>query len=197
MEVPTDTPQAVPPPQNRGDAWRLPTPIIIGILLGVALSVYLVQRFFGDSTPQLTAEALLDAEAKWRAAGIRNYDVEIEVESRQRETYSVEVRDGAPQQAWRNGHPLRQIRTFDTWSVPGMFDTIHSDFDRTDREQQPSPELVLRAIFDNQTGVPLKYKRIQWGQDIEISWQVTMFEVRNGQTGVAGRQLGGQVTTRE
>jgi hypothetical protein len=153
-------------------------PIVVGVLLGLVLAVYLVQKIYGDPTPPLTAAALHDAEARWAAAKIRNYDIEIEVHSRQQETYAVEVRDGAPQQAWRNGRPLKQIRTFDSWSVPGMFDTIHSDFDRTDRPGQPTPELVLRAEFDPQTGVPLKYRRIEWGGDIEISWRVTKFELR-------------------
>jgi hypothetical protein len=157
--------------------WRF-LPIMVGVLLGIGLAVYLVQKIYGDPTPPLTAEALRQAEANWRAANIRDYDIEIEVHSRQKETYAVAVRDGAPQQAWRNGQPLKQIRTFDTWSVPGMFDTIHSDFDRTDRQGQPAPELVLRAVFDERTGVPLNYKRIQWGSDIEISWRVTRFEVQ-------------------
>src|SRR5205085_1922979 len=134
-------------------------PVAIGVMLGIALAIYLVQRIYGDPTPPLTAVALKRAEANWRAARIRDYDIEIEVQSRQRETYAVEVRDGVPHQAWRNGQPLKQIRTFDTWSVPGMFDTIHSDFDRTDRQDQPAPELVLRAVFDERTGVPMKYKR--------------------------------------
>jgi hypothetical protein len=154
-----------------------PMPILIGVVLGLALAVYLIQRIYGDPTPPLTADALRDAEGRWGAAKIRDYDIEIEVQSRQRETYVVEVRNGKPQQASRNGQPLKQIRTFDTWSVPGMFDTIHSDFDRTDREGQPTPELVLRAEFDPKTGVPLKYKRMEWGQDIEISWQVTKFKL--------------------
>ncbi len=176
MEVPSETPPAEPP-SSRGAASRLHFPIIVGVVLGLVLSVYLVQRLYRDPTPPLTAQELREAEVKWRTASIRDYDIEIEVQSRQREIYAVEVRGGVPQQAWRNGVPLKQIRTFDTWSVPGMFDTIHSDFDRTDRVQQPAPKLVLRAIFDEQTGVPLKYKRMQWGVDIEISWQVTKFEI--------------------
>lgn len=178
MDEGNETPQARNLPlENTRSPLRF-LPIAVGVVLGVALSIYLVQRFYGDPTPPLTAEALKQAEATWRAAGIRDYDVEIEVQSRQREAYAVEVRDGVPRQAWRNGQPLKQIRTFDTWSVPGMFDTIHSDFDRTDRQDQPAPELVLSAVFNEQTGVPLKYKRIQWGADIEISWQVTKFEVQ-------------------
>jgi hypothetical protein len=176
MDASVDTTPTAQPPHQGGYGWRL-LPVLMGVLLGIALAVYLVQKIYGDPTPPLTAEALKQAEAAWRDAKIRDYHIEIEVQSRQRETYAVEVRDGAPQQAWRNGQPLKQIRTFDTWSVPGMFDTIHSDFDRTDRQGQPAPELVLRAEFDPRTGVPMKYKRIQWGADIEISWQVTKFEL--------------------
>lgn len=177
MDDPIRTPQAAPPHEG-GYGLRRFLPILVGVALGLVLAIYLVQKIYGDPTPPLTAEALKQAEANWRSARIRDYDIEIEVQSRQKETYAVEVRDGAPQHAWRNGQPLKQIRTFDTWSVPGMFDTIHSDFDRSDRQDQPAPELVLRAVFDERTGVPLKYKRIQWGADIEISWRVTKFEAR-------------------
>jgi hypothetical protein len=165
-------------PHDAGYSLRRFLPVAIGVVLGIGLAIYLIQRIYGDPSPPLTAEALQQAEANWRNAKIRDYDIEIEVQSRQRETYAVEVRDGAPQQAWHNGQPLKQVRTFDTWSVPGMFDTIHSDFDRTDRQGQPAPELMLRAEFDQKTGVPLKYKRIQWGADIEISWRVMKFEVQ-------------------
>jgi len=177
MDDPIDHPQPEKPPRDGGYGWRL-FPILIGVVLGLVLAVYLVQRIYGDPTPPLTAELLRQAEVKWRAAKIRDYDIEIEVQSRQKETYAVEVRNGEPLQAWRNGNPLKQVRTFDTWSVPGMFGTIHSDFDRKDRQGQPAPELVLRAEFDERTGVPRKYKRIQWGSDIEISWRVTKFEVQ-------------------
>lgn len=176
MNESSDPRPGQPPPRADGSGPRISVPIAVGILLGLLLSVYLVQRFYGDPTPPLTAAVLQQAEQTWRAAGIRDYDVEIEVKSRQHETYAVRVRDGVPEQAWRNGQPLKQLRTFDTWSVPGMFDTIHSDFDRTDRQQHPAPELVLRANFDQQTGVPMTYKRMQWGEDIEISWKVTKFE---------------------
>jgi hypothetical protein len=177
MDEPRNDTQESPAPYDAGYGLRRLLPLAIGAVLGIALAIYLVQRIYGDPTPPLNAEALKQAETTWRAAKIRDYDIEIEVQSRQRETYAVEVRGGTPLQAWRNGQPLKQIRTFDTWSVPGMFDTIHSDFDRTDRQDQPAPELVLRAVFDERTGVPMKYKRIQWGADIEISWRVTRFEV--------------------
>ena len=177
MDDATLDPKDTPPPEHGYGVQRF-LPILIGVLLGIVLAIYLIQKIYGDPTPPLTAEALKQAEAKWRDAQIRDYDIEIEVQARQRETYAVEVRDGEPLQAWRNERPLKQIRTFDTWSVPGMFDTIHSDFDRTDRQGKPAPELMLRAEFDERTGVPLKYKRIQWGADIEISWRVTKFESR-------------------
>jgi hypothetical protein len=176
MDEPAEPPKANSHPQGELQRSRISLPIIVGVLLGIALSLYLVRQFYADPLPSLAADDLRHAEAAWRTAAIRDYDVEVEVQARQRETYAVEVRDGTPQQAWRNGKPLKQIRTFDTWTVPGMFDTIHSDFDRADRKNEPAPELILRAVFDQRTGVPLRYKRIQWGADLEISWQVTKFE---------------------
>ena len=161
---------------NRKRAWGY-LPILIGVVLGIGVALWLVQRYFGDPRSPLTAEALRRAELAWREAGISDYDVEVEVKSRQTETYAVHVRDGKPLSAERNGRPLKQIRTFDTWSVPGMFDTIHSDLATADHAKNPAaPELTLQATFDSQTGVPQSYRRIQWGQDLEISWRVTKFE---------------------
>ena len=83
-------------PNEQAIGLRRLLPILVGVLLGIVLAVYLVQRIYGDPTPPLTAELLKQAEAKWRDAGIRDYDIEIEVQSRQRETYAVKVRDGEP-----------------------------------------------------------------------------------------------------
>lgn len=153
-------------------------PIAVGTILGVCLALYLARRFFGDPTPELTAELLQAAEQRWTAAAIRDYDVEVELKSRQLETYAVEVRHGEAQRALRNERPLKQLRTFETWSVPGMFETIHTDLANSDRAKNPHvPQMTLQAEFDPDTGVPLKYRRIEWKTgSLEISWRVTRFE---------------------
>src|SRR5687768_14211576 len=74
MDESTNIPQAHKPSLERTPGPLRLLPIAIGVVLGIALSVYLVQRFYGDPTPPLTAEALKRAEVAWRKAGIRDYD---------------------------------------------------------------------------------------------------------------------------
>jgi hypothetical protein len=122
------------------------------------------------------------ARQRWEANAPPNYDIEVVVRGSQPATYAVEVRDGRPEVALRNGQPLLQRRTFSTWSVPGMFSTMSRDVEVVERFEQgnasPSaPRLALRAEFDERFGYPTRYRRIEWGSPVEVSWEVTKFEV--------------------
>src|SRR5689334_20912038 len=94
MDEPAETPSDATPPRVAAGKPRSCLPTVVGMILGVVLSLYLARRFFGDPMPEMTAESLRQAEQRWTSAGIRDYDVEVEVKSRQTETYRVEVRDG-------------------------------------------------------------------------------------------------------
>ena len=95
--------------------------------------------------------------------------------------------DGQPVAAWRNKQPLKQRRTFGTWSVPGMFSTMARDVDAVERRAagQAKPgevELILKAEFDPQYHVPRRYQRIEWGSrrgsDAKTAtWEVKEFRV--------------------
>jgi hypothetical protein len=151
-------------------------PILIGMALGAVLAFFLAGRFLGGRLPEMSRSDLTAARERWQAAGIADYEIEVEVQSRQLEKYRVIVAGGEPQEAWRNDRPLKQVRTFDTWSVPGMFDTIETDVEASeDKGNAQAPKLTLQAEFDTKTGVPLRYRRIEWGKDVQISWQVTKF----------------------
>lgn len=169
------------PPHEEAQRTRFPLPIVVGVLLGLVLSIFLARYFFGDSSPELTVEAFQQAQTRWRDANIKDYRVEVEVVSRQKERYTVEVRGGEPQQAWRNGQPLKQMRIFDTWSVPGMFATIADDLRLSEPHQQGNTgeiakQLYLRCTFDDATGAPVRYHRVQWGSHLDIVWQITKLE---------------------
>jgi hypothetical protein len=163
-------------PHPAGQRRRIPLHVVAGVILGIGLSFYLARRYFRDPLPELTPERLRQATAKWQSDGPQDYHVEVEVQSREPERYAVEVRGGNPQQAWRNGRPLKQSRVFDTWSIPGMFTTIGDDLDRAHRAGQSGSNLTLRGQFDEQTGAPLSYRRIEWGSDLEVSWRITKLE---------------------
>lgn len=135
-----------------------------------------------DKTPMVTPTAFYAARDRWEATAPQAYDIEIRVSGSQPATYRVEVRGGEAEVALRNGKPLTQRRTFSTWSVPGMFSTISRDIEALERHaagkaDASTPRLILRAEFDPQYSYPAKYRRIEPGSPVEVSWEVTHFRV--------------------
>ena len=82
----------------------------------------------------------------------------------------------------RDGVEPKQRRTWDYWSVPGQFETIHIDWEAAKHPQEgfgvaPGTKVVLRAEFDQRYGYPRFYQRILLGTGIHVEWRVTRFEV--------------------
>lgn len=160
--------------------------LLLGLALAVAALLLAWRLLPGDPIPPLSPEQFHAARARWKAIAPQDYNIEIVVRGSQPATYAVQVRDGKAEQALRNGRPLRQRRTFGTWSVPGMFSTIARDVEAVERfnrgKAEPgSPQLRLRAEFDPKYSYPARYRRIQWGSPVEVSWEVTRFEVKKSQ----------------
>jgi hypothetical protein len=138
-----------------------------------------------DRLPQLDVAEFMVSKQKWRDADVQDYRVVVEVTGRQAATYSVEVRGGEVRTAARNGQPLRQKRTFATWSVPGMFNTIQSDVANLEKHREgtadrQTPQVLLRAQFDPVLGYPKRYHRTElqkWSTNEEVSWTVVAFDV--------------------
>lgn len=153
--------------------------------MGLVIVVAILAVRNRQALPVLTAETFDAARARWDDSGPRNYVVEVAVTGRQSATYRVEVRDGAAVAATRNGEPLRQRRTMDTWSVAGMFSTIHSDVInlervRTGTADAQTPQVRLRCLFHEQFGYPQRYHRTEFrkfGPNEELMWEVQRFEV--------------------
>ena len=141
-----------------------------------------------DRLPELDVAQFAEFQEKWRAAEIADYQITIEVSGRQAAVYSVDVRNGQVVTATRDGLPLRQRRTFSTWSVPGMFTTIQSDVDNLIKHREGSadrltPQLLLRAKFHPQLGYPEKYHRTElqkWRSNSEVYWRVKSFVTADG-----------------
>src|SRR5690606_19614210 len=87
------------------------------------------QALRGRDWTELTEENYAAAWQQWLDSAPSDYDMEIQVRGRQPARYRVEVRDGLARSATRNGNPLRQIRTFETWSGSGMFETVGTDLE--------------------------------------------------------------------
>jgi hypothetical protein len=180
---------SLPTSESPVSSPQLPAPIFRRVLLGVAaglalgmlvmLGVAIMNR--GAVSPRLTPDIFEAAKAKWNLEQPQNYNIEIQVHGTQPATYYVEVRGGAAQLALRNGQPLRQMRTFSTWSVPGMFATMSRDVDAlklraAGRGDKFTPDLNLRATFDPRYGYPARYRRLQYQSSVEVEWEVTRFE---------------------
>ena len=77
----------------------------------------------------------------------------------------------------RNGGALTQQRTWQPWTVPGMFETLEIDFDNAAHKDQKfgGADVVMRASFDETYGYPRRYLHQIMGRNEDLEWTVTEF----------------------
>jgi hypothetical protein len=158
-----------------------PLALLLGAALGLTV-VVMLWRAFGSGLPQIHEADLHAARERWQTHSVPSYDMTIVLAGRQTGTLHIEVRDGKPQSLTRNGAALKQPRTWEPWTVPGMFETLETDFDnaRHPAAQFGSNEVkvVLRAKFDETYGFPRRYLHQVFGRSMDLTWEVTEFEPR-------------------
>jgi Family of unknown function (DUF6174) len=169
-------------PQNVSQRWFLFRGWLPCMVFALAGSLWLLRMFIGDATPPLSPEALEAAEKLWESQHIENYRVTVQVQADRLSTYSVEVKQGRPTQVLLNNTALTDARIFDTWTLPGMFNTIAEDLTHVNAQQSGKaeanvPRLRLWCLFDQQNGLPLKYRRLDWQKGIDVTWSITKFEI--------------------
>lgn len=161
--------------------------LLAAALLGAVVAVSAVVLFAlisrVDSSPALTREALAAAVRQWQENGPSDYDVEVEVDGRAKDVYRVSVRGGVAVSLQHNGTPINRPRVWDTWSVPGMFDTIRRDLDSVEavesgRATGQTPQLRLKCDFDPRYGYPQRYRRTEKSGGREVIWNVIEFQGR-------------------
>jgi hypothetical protein len=149
---------------------------LVTLLTFAGVALFLRTR---GTVPPLTADDLEAAERLWDEFGPADYDLDVELGGRQSGRFHVEVRSGRTTKVTRNGVPP-QRRTWDTWTVPGMFDTLYQELELAAQPDgafgQPGARAVQRANFDDQLGFPRRYERFVLGTVYEIRWEVTRFE---------------------
>jgi len=163
----------------------LTTAALFGGLVGIGALLAIVVARTENTLPPLRPSDFYRARQQWEAHPLLNYNIEVAVTGRQAATYEVEVRDGEVVTAKRDGVALTRHRTFDTWSIPGMFTTIHSDVANVERHEAgtaetQTPQLQLRGLFDKRYGFPRRYHRTElkkWGPNQEVMWEVERFEI--------------------
>lgn len=151
-----------------------------GVGAGLASVLVIVAIQGRDSSPEFSRADFDAAQARWRSSETARYEIEVEVTGPQPAVYRAIVRGGAVVSATIDGRPLKQRRTLDTWSVPGMFDTMERDLANRElvaagHATKETPRLTLRADFHPVYGYPQRYRRIEWGANRDMVWQVREF----------------------
>lgn len=146
----------------------------------VLLAAWLALRFgIGPGLLEIQPADLAAARERWQQAGVTDYDITITLSGRQTGDIKVQVRAGVPTAMTRNGIQPKQERTWEPWTVPGMFDTIDVDFDnRTNAKEKfgTDPTSVkLRCLFDPELGYPRRYLHQVYGRQQDLEWTVTEF----------------------
>ena len=159
-------------------------PIVLGVLLGVALTVAGLVIYISatrQGAPRLTNEAYEAAVKRWDAHSPADYELDIDLTGNRPSKIHVEVHGGEVMHMTRDGVEPAQQRTWYYWSVPGMLDTIGQELEmaRDPAKSLHNPaatEMVMWAEFDPLLGYPVRYDRVVLGADFEVHWRVTRFQ---------------------
>lgn len=165
---------------RRRSSWM--TGLAIGLIGGLVLTCvgWFWFRPRGESLPDMTRERFDAALAQWEERAPAKYTIDIRIEGNRPGVVRVRVADGRVVEMTRDGVSPKQKRTWDAWSVPGMFDTIDTELSaKSDPAAsfagQSGGQLVLRGEFDAEYGYPRRYQRIVLGAQQEMRWEVTSF----------------------
>ena len=159
-----------------------PLVILVGSTLIVLLAVAAILRFaVARKLPVLTPARLQAAEQRWHTNGPADYDMDVNIEGNRPGTVQVEVRKQVVTKMVRDGQTPSQQRTWDVWSVPGMFATLEREIELAEdpeREMQAErgTKLWLKAEFDPDYGYPARFHRAVFGGGPEVYWHVTRFQ---------------------
>jgi hypothetical protein len=162
---------------------RLPrraTIFAIGSIVFAIVALLLAVEFFVvERIPPMTQADVDRAKKLWLERGPTDYDMSIELRGAQPGKVEVSVRHRVVAAETRNGR-VPPEHTWDTWSVPGMFDTLEKDLDIAENPEQtiqapPGAKWQLFCEFDPDLGIPRRYHRLASGGP-EVYWRVTKFE---------------------
>jgi hypothetical protein len=157
--------------------------LVVGLLvaiLGLASVLVLLRVFVGQRIPELTEDRLAAAEEIWEHNDPASYDMEIEIRGARPGQVHIEVTGGKATAMTRDGRSPPP-RTWNVWSVPGMFETLERELELAldpihEMQAAAGTQLKLRCEFDPQFGFPRRYHRFVTGGGPEVFWEVTRFE---------------------
>jgi len=145
---------------------------VIVLIVGLA-----ALRYFAGGLPLIRPADLEQARGRWSSAAVADYRLTVVLSGRQSGELQVEVRGGRPVGMTRNGVAVTAERSWEPWTVPGMFETLEIDFDNAENtvEKFGGGEVVMRCEFDSRYGFPRHYLHQILGRHGDLEWQVTEF----------------------
>lgn len=174
---------SAPAPSAAGASHRVSARTIAFVAASVALAAACValalQYFVAARLPELTETTLETAMERWKQQGPASYDMDLELRGAQPGNVHVEVRDHAVTAETRDGREPGRW-TWDTWSVPGLFDMLSQDLQIASNPEgeiqaAPGTKWRLRGEFDPQYGYPVQYHQLVTSGP-EVYWRVTNFQ---------------------
>ena len=148
--------------------------LILFALLGLAIVVGIRYKINGRAT-DVTDDLLKSAIATWEKQRPANYRLKVRIKGPRTGTYSIEVKDHEVDNYSFNDQPLTNERTKQTWTGRGMLRFLEWDLETQKNLEKDGIQLMVRAEFDSQYGLPFKYQRLDFSTRQSISWEVTEF----------------------
>ena len=158
--------------------------LVVGVIVGMFVTLLVAGLVWmvvsRDPTPLLTEADFQAAQERWRKHGPASYDMDVLLAGNRPGPVHVEVREGQVTLMTRDGVVPRQQRTWEFWTVQGMFATIEQELAMAESGPRGSPDPAgtkreLRASFDAELGFPRRFQRTVLGGNQEVDWTVTGF----------------------
>lgn len=169
-------------PAERLRRWkRFAGGFAVGACCAILLALIALSRGSERLAP-LDRERLAAAEGRWRRAHVGDYRMRVAVSGAQNGVYEVTVINGQPTSAARIPGGAMPRRTWDYWTVAGLFDMLDTELAAAEDPERgfgvaADSQVALYAEFDDATGRPVAYRRRVLGSDIDVSWRVVGFIV--------------------
>jgi hypothetical protein len=154
----------------------------LGVVLGTVAAALLLSRREALDLPPLTPEALHAARQRWQTHRPPAYRMRVLLQrgAEPDEQVVVEASGARATALRRNGQIPSQRRTWDYWTVEGLFDMLALDLEHRADPQQAfgvsDPQRVrLYARFDAHYGFPRQYVRIVQAARGDLRWVIEEF----------------------
>ena len=147
--------------------WKSVSALALVVVVGI------VWMLRGGLSP-VSLERIDAAEALWRQAAIRDYDMQVETAGAQQGLYALVVRDGALRSIERDGIKAAPADGA-YWTVEGLFRTLRRELQMA---EQSMAKTIILARFDRTRGYPVAFLRQVTGSTRSVSVEVVLFRAR-------------------